>query len=529
MTTINDQRQLQEAAALRIELLLQYGLRHRLLEPLDLYAGRNALLDLLGLAEPYAGKVNEPPCASAAEALEPLLDYAAASGLLEENTTTRRDLLEARIIGLLMPRESEVVRRFWATARQESVRQATDDFYKLCIDVNYIPMARIRKNLYWLAPTEYGELEITVNLSKPEKDPKEIAMLKHAPASHYPKCLLCVDNVGYAGRLNHPARQNLRVIPIELTDEPWFFQYSPYVYYNEHSIIFDKQHRPMRISKHSFERLLDFIDQFPHYFIGSNADLPIVGGSILNHDHFQGGRHTFPMEKAPVEDSFTHPDYPGLKLGIVKWPMSVVRISSHSRTQLLKLASELLDHWKGYSDEDLDILAYTGEERTPHNTVTPIARNNAAGEYEMDLVLRNNRTSEAHPDGIFHPHRELHHIKKENIGLIEVMGLAVLPGRLKEELEQIAGLLTGETPDAAAIGADPAHPLHKHAAWIDELLAQYGAAMKPEAAMHVLREEVGRKFADVLRDAGVYKRDERGRRGFQAFLRQLGFRSVEAR
>ncbi|UUZ82323.1 UDP-glucose--hexose-1-phosphate uridylyltransferase [Paenibacillus sp. P26] len=376
-----------------------------------------------------------------------LLDYAAETGLLEENTTTLRDLLEARIMGMLMPRESELVRRFWTTAKTEGAERATDDFYRLCIDSNYIPMARIRKNLYWLAPTEYGELEITVNLSKPEKDPKEIAMLRSAPQSHYPKCLLCIENVGYAGRLNHPARQNLRVIPLELSGDPWFFQYSPYVYYNEHSIIFDREHRPMTISKDSFGRSLDFIDQFPHYFIGSNADLPIVGGSILNHDHFQGGRHVFPMEKAPVEESFSHPDYPGLKLGIVKWPMSVIRISSHSRTQLLKVAGDILDVWKQHSDPENEIYAFTERDgvRTPHHTITPIARNNATGEYEMDLVLRDNRTSDEFPDGIFHPHPELHHIKKENIGLIEVMGLAILPGRLKGELEQIARRLPART------------------------------------------------------------------------------------
>ncbi|MCZ8514549.1 UDP-glucose--hexose-1-phosphate uridylyltransferase [Paenibacillus filicis] len=511
-------------AALQVERLLQYGLRKKLIEPLDVYAARNGLLDLFGLAEP-AGGTDGPAQEEAAAVLEPLLDYAAETGLLEENTTTLRDLLEARIMGLLMPRESELARRFWNTAKTEGVERATDEFYKLCIDSNYIPMARIRRNLMWLAPTEYGELEITVNLSKPEKDPKEIAMLRSAPQSHYPKCLLCIENVGYAGRLNHPARQNLRVIPVELGGEPWFFQYSPYVYYNEHSIIFDREHRLMKVSKHSFGRLLDFIDQFPHYFVGSNADLPIVGGSILNHDHFQGGKHTFPMEKAPVEESFTHPDYPGLKLGIVKWPMSVIRVSSHSRAQLLKLAANILERWKSYSDLENEIRAYSETDgvRTPHNTITPIARTNAAGEYEMDLVLRNNRTSAEHPDGIFHPHRELHHIKKENIGLIEVMGLAVLPGRLKGELEHIARLLTGEEKLDARITEAPEHPLHKHAEWIRGMLERSGGELSPEAAERLLREEVGRKFSDVLRDAGVYKRDERGRSGFRAFLRQLGF------
>ncbi|MCZ8522920.1 MULTISPECIES: UDP-glucose--hexose-1-phosphate uridylyltransferase [Paenibacillus] len=512
-------------AAYRIERLLQFALKRKLIDSMDVYAARNGLLDLLQVPEPYEGVLEEAPAESPVEILEGLLDYAAEVGLLEENNTTLRDLLDARIMGQLMPRSSEIVNRFWAKARKDGVEQATEQFYRLCIDSNYIRMDRIEKNLYWLAPTEYGALEMTVNLSKPEKDPKEIAMLKNAPQSHYPKCLLCIENVGYAGRLNHPARQNHRVIPLELTGETWFFQYSPYVYYNEHSIIFDKQHRPMKISGDTFERLLDFVDQFPHYFIGSNADLPIVGGSILNHDHFQGGRHKFPMEIAPVEESFTHPDYPGVKLGIVNWPMSVIRIQSHHRELVLKLAGTILDSWRGYSDPGQEVLAYTEQDgvRTPHNTVTPIARNNANGEYELDLVLRNNRTSAEHPDGIFHPHQELHHIKKENIGLIEVMGLAVLPGRLKDELELAGQLFTGGAPLDGRITEDASHPLHKHAAWLAELIAEHGAALTEEAAEAMLRGAVGRKFSDVLRDAGVYKRDDHGRQGFRAYLRSIGF------
>ncbi|TVY10808.1 UDP-glucose--hexose-1-phosphate uridylyltransferase [Paenibacillus cremeus] len=520
MTTPNARQ-----AAYGVERLLQFGLHNKLLEPLDAYAARNGLLELLQLSEPFEGELDAAIPASPTELLEPLLDYAAEIGLLEENTTTLRDLLDAKIMGLLMPRQSEIVQRFWSTARTDRIERATEEFYKLCIDSNYIQMDRIRKNLYWLAPTEYGDFEVTVNLSKPEKDPKEIAKLKTAPQSHYPKCLLCIDNIGYAGRLNHPARQNLRVIPLMLTGEPWYFQYSPYVYYNEHSIIFDRKHRPMKTSQYTFERLLDFIEQFPHYFIGANADLPIVGGSILNHDHFQGGNHKFAMQKAPLEASFSHPEYAGVKLGIVKWPMSVLRISSHNRIQLLKLAGAILDSWKQYSDPSHDILAFTeqGGVKVPHNTITPIARNNANGEYEFDLVLRNNRTSAEHPDGIFHPHQELHHIKKENIGLIEVMGLAVLPGRLKAELEQAAELLTGAVPLNERITQQPEHPLHKHSAWLQQLIACYGTALSAEAAEQTLKEEVGRKFADVLRDAGVYKCTERGRDGFQAFVRQLGF------
>lgn len=512
-------------AAYLVERLLQFGLGKGLLEPLDIYEARNALLDLLSISEPYGGELNEPPAESAQEVLEPLLDVAEATGLLEANNTTLRDLLDAKMMGCLMPRQSEVARRFWAMANSGPIERATDDFYKLCIDSNYIRMDRIRKNRYWLAPTEYGDLEITVNLSKPEKDPKEIAMLKNAPQSHYPKCLLCVENVGYAGRVNHPARQNLRVIPVELAGEPWFFQYSPYVYYNEHCIVFDREHRPMTISTHTFERLLDFIDVFPHYFIGSNADLPIVGGSILNHEHFQGGRHRFAMEKAPVERSFYHPDYPGVKAGIVRWPMSVIRLSGSNRGLLQKLAGTILEQWRAYSDPDREIAAFTDKdgERVLHNTVTPIARNNAAGEYELDLVLRNNRTSDEHPDGIFHPHKELHHIKKENIGLIEVMGLAVLPGRLKDELDALAGVLTGAVPLDSPELSDEIGPLHQHAAWITELAERYGTSLSEDEAGSVLREETGRKFADVLKDAGVYKRDEHGRQGFGQFMAHIGF------
>ncbi|MEK8130687.1 UDP-glucose--hexose-1-phosphate uridylyltransferase [Paenibacillus filicis] len=511
-------------AAGDIERLLQFGVARGLLELLDVLEARNALLDLLQLEEPHGGEWTDVPAESVTELLAPLLDYAVLTGLLAEDNTTLRDLLDARIMGALMPRPSEVVRRFRETAEREGIERATDDFYRQSIDSNYIRMDRIATNQYWQTPTEYGKLEITVNLSKPEKDPREIAMLKNAKASHYPKCLLCVENVGYAGRLNHPARQNLRVIPVELTGDPWFLQYSPYVYYNEHSIIFDKQHRPMKISPHSFERLLDFVDQFPHYFIGSNADLPIVGGSILVHDHFQGGRHRFPMEEAPVEAKFASRAYDGVKLGIVKWPLSVIRISSRSRSELLGLAVHILDSWRGYSDSACEILAFTEQAGAPvpHNTITPIARINGEGEYELDLVLRNNRTSEEHPDGIFHPHQDLHHIKKENIGLIEVMGLAVLPGRLKEELELAAGLLTGETLPAAIEG-DPEHPLYKHATWLQELIGKHGSALTREQAALVLQDEVGRKFERVLTDAGVFKRSDSGREGFVRFIHQLGF------
>jgi UDPglucose--hexose-1-phosphate uridylyltransferase len=544
-------------AGLAIERLLRFGVQRGLIETLDVVPTRNALLDLFGLAEPYGGDVPEERLDSPVEVLAELLDAAAGTALLPEDTMTYRDLLDARIMGLLMPRQSEVAGRFWSTAKTQGVEAATEAFYRMSIDSHYIMMDRVQRNQMWLAATEYGELEITVNLSKPEKDPREIALLKTVQSSKYPKCLLCLENVGYAGRLNHPARQNHRVVPLKLDGETWYLQYSPYVYYNEHSIIFCERHVPMATTPATFERLLDFVEQFPHYFVGSNADLPIVGGSILDHDHFQGGRHAFPMEKAPVETQLSHPDYPNVRAGIVKWPMSVLRLSSHNKQQLLKMAISVLAAWREYSDAEADVLAYSGE--TPHNTITPIARSNSRGEYELDLVLRNNRTSAEYPDGIFHPHRELHHIKKENIGLIEVMGLAVLPGRLKGELEAIADVLTGAAAlgggasaagaggaDASGTGsatggslspgqaasagsvaaalADAAHPLHKHAAWIEALVSRYGTALSPAEAAQVLQREVGAKFLNVLEHAGVYKRDERGQAAFRRFAATLGLK-----
>ena len=509
-------------AALLIERLVRFALQRGMIEPLDVFAARNALLDLFGFTEPHEGEVPEERLDSPAALLEPLLDYGARIGLIPDNTTTNRDLLDARIMGLLMPRPSETAAQFERTAQAEGVKRATDDFYRLNVDSNYIRMDRIRKNVYWVQPTEYGKLEITINLSKPEKDPKEIALLKTMAPSNYPKCLLCVDNIGYAGRADHPARQNLRVIPLTLQGERWYFQYSPYVYYNEHSIVFHGRHVPMRISHDTFARLLDFVDGFPHYFIGSNADLPIVGGSILNHDHFQAGHHTFPMETAPVEVEFIDPSAAGVRFGIVSWPMSVIRVNGNDKAAVQQAACRILDAWRAYSDPSAEVHAFSDKdgERVPHNTVTPIARLRDNGEYELDLVLRNNRTSEEHPDGIFHPHRNLHHIKKENIGLIEVMGLAVLPGRLKTELEQIAKLLTGEARyDKAALAEGP---LGIHAEWIDRLIAAHGTGLDAAKAADVLNDEVGCIFLDVLMDAGVYKRTADGRRAFERFLLSLG-------
>ncbi len=510
-----------------IERLIAFALHQGLIDSLDADDARNRLLDLFSVKEPAAGAGARPLAEELPDSpvplLEPLLDAAAVLGLVPDDTLTYKDLFDARIMGLLMPRPSETNRRFRERTAEVGIAGATDWFYKLNIDSNYIRMDRIKKNGYWKHRTPDGELEITVNLSKPEKDPREIALLKSLPQSHYPKCLLCKENVGYAGRPDHPARQNLRILPVTLLGEDWFFQYSPYVYYNEHSIVFRGEHVPMKISAATFARLLDFVEQFPHYFIGSNADLPIVGGSILNHDHFQAGRHVFPMETAPVTEWSSHGQYPDVSLGIVQWPMSVLRLQSSNRQALLDAASAILAEWRGYSDPAADIFAFSDKDgaRVEHNTITPIARFKDNGAYELDLVLRNNRTSEEHPDGIFHPHKELHHIKKENIGLIEVMGLAVLPGRLQDELGLISDIMTGKTSyDQAGLGV-ASHPLNKHAAWIAELVDLYGTDGSEEAVKLLLQAEVGDKFYAVLGDAGVYKTDEDGRTAFGRFLEKF--------
>jgi UDPglucose--hexose-1-phosphate uridylyltransferase len=504
-----------------IARLIRFGETSGLLQEGDTIVSENALLDLFKVNEPYAGDRTLFHSESPVPILEKMLDFAASQGQLPDNTTGYRDLLDARIMGLLMPRQSEVTRQFWQLAENSGVRAATDWFYRLSIDSNYIRMDRIRKNEYWLAPTSFGDLEITINLSKPEKDPKEIAAERALPQANYPKCLLCVENVGYAGRLNHPARQNHRVIPLTLDGGRWNLQYSPYVYYNEHCIIFSNNHTPMTISEKTFIRLLGFVQQFPHYFVGSNADLPIVGGSILSHDHFQGGFHSFPMEKAPVHMRFTHPGYDSVEAGIVNWPMSVIRIAGSDSAELTRLATYVLEQWRAYSDPEAEILSHS--EDVPHNTITPIARINKTGQFEMDLVLRNNRTSENYPHGIFHPHDHLHHIKKENIGLIEVMGLAVLPGRLKQELEQIRPYLTGANTDSINDLQEPSHHLHKHAHWIVEMVDRCQAKLTNEQAVALLQAEVGNKFMQVLSDAGVYKNSTNGWKQFAQFMQALGF------
>ena len=490
-----------------VEELVQYALEKELIAPEDRIWARNSLLDALGCSELPAAET--PEDAPLCDVLDALLGDARARGVLKEDSVVYRDLLDTELMGRLTPRPAEVIRRF-RERYARSPREATDWYYRFSCDTNYIRRDRIARDLKWQTETSYGLLDITVNLSKPEKDPKAIAAARDLPASDYPRCQLCAENEGYAGRVNHPARQNHRIIPITINDSPWFLQYSPYVYYNEHCICLNSVHTPMKIDRACFEKLLDFVEQFPHYFVGSNADLPIVGGSILAHDHFQGGRYTFAMEKAPVEERFAVKGYEEIEAGLVKWPMSVIRLRAPRRERLGELAERVLTAWRGWSDPAVGILSETGG--VPHNTVTPIARRRGE-DYELDLVLRNNRTSEEHPLGIFHPHREKHHIKKENIGLIEVMGLAVLPARLKTELAAVAeALVTGKD-----LRADPLTALH--ADWAEEIRAR--RSINAENVLSVVREETGRVFAGVLEDAGVYKRDAAGKAAFRRFIAAL--------
>jgi UDPglucose--hexose-1-phosphate uridylyltransferase len=503
---------------LQIERLLQFALNHKMIEKLDVICARNSLMDLLNVTQPYEGQTEEEKLVTATGILENIADYAIREKIIEDSLTYR-ELFSAKLMGLLMPRESEVVKRFEETAKQFSVEAATDEFYALSRSSNYIQVDAIAKNLYWRTNTEFGDMEITVNLSKPEKDPKDIAAAKSIPQTNYPKCLLCLENVGFVGNLNHPARQNHRVIPISLNHMNYYLQYSPYVYYNEHCIVFNEQHIPMKINRDTFVALSDFVEKLPHYFVGSNADLPIVGGSILTHDHFQGGHHVFPMELAEVEKTYVNSQYKNIKIGRVKWPMSVIRLASGNKQELIDFSDYILNKWRDYSDEQANIYAYTNS--TPHNTITPIVRKNADGDFEFDLVLRNNRTSAEHPMGIFHPHNELHHIKKENIGLIEVMGLAVLPGRLNNELSEIADILTGTTSfDKCELGK-PEHILNKHVAWIEQMLLKYSIISDKKKAEYILQQEVGQIFKRVLMDAGVYKSDDEGNLAFDRFMNSI--------
>lgn len=492
-----------------IKKLVTYGLETGLITEEDKIFTTNELLELLKLDE-YEEPEETYTDVDLEATLGEILDYAAENGLLESNSVVYRDLFDTKVMGLLTPRPHEVIRKFQELYAQ-SPKAATDAYYKFSQDTDYIRRYRIARDRKWVTSTAYGDLDITINLSKPEKDPKAIAAAKLAKQSGYPKCQLCMENIGYAGRTNHPARQNHRVMPITVNGKPWGFQYSPYVYYNEHCIVFNSEHTPMKIERDTFAKLLDFVRQFPHYFVGSNADLPIVGGSILSHDHFQGGGYEFAMAKAPIEMTFAIKGFEDVVTGIVKWPMSVIRLQSARIDRLVDLADHILTAWRGYTDEAAFIFAETDGE--PHNTITPIARKRG-DLFELDLVLRNNITTEEHPLGVYHPHAELHHIKKENIGLIEVMGLAVLPARLKSELELLAEYMV-EGKDIRSNEV-----LEKHADWVEEFAPKYQNFTK-ENVMDIIQKEVGIVFMKVLECAGVYKYDEKGRKDFQKFINTL--------
>lgn len=491
-----------------VSKLVKYGLDCGLITEDDKIYATNLILEVLKLDD--FEQVNVEGEVDLEAVLKEMLDYAAQNGILEENTVVHRDLLDTKIMNCLMPRPSEVRKTFHALY-EKSPQDATNYYYKLSQDSDYIRRYRVKKDMKWIASTEYGDLDVTINLSKPEKDPKAIAAALKAKQSAYPKCQLCKENEGYAGRLNHPARENHRIIPIVMNEENFYFQYSPYVYYNEHCIVFNEAHTPMKIDKAAFRKLFDFVTLFPHYFLGSNADLPIVGGSILTHDHFQGGHYTFAMAKAPIETSVTIPGFENVEAGIVKWPMSVIRIRHKDTAVLVEAADKILKAWREYTDEDAMIFAYTDE--TPHNTITPIARK-VGDTFEMDLVLRNNITTKECPDGLYHPHKEHHHIKKENIGLIEVMGLAVLPARLKGELADLKeAMLAGKDLRQDEV-------LEKHADWVDEFSKKYDK-IDEQNIDKIVQDEVGLVYASILEQAGVYKRDEQGKEAFLRFIASI--------
>lgn len=503
-----------------LEALLFYGAEKELLQAEDMIYARNRLLAVMEedhFIAPYTpGRElafrKEVRGLELAEILEALLHFAAEKGLIVPNTTLQRDLFDTRLMDCLMPRPSEVAARFAYLYKTSQAEKATDYFYRLSTDGNYIRKDRIAKDLRWIYPSRYGDLDITINLSKPEKDPRDIAAAGQRQTQAYPLCPLCKEAVGYRGRVDYPARQNHRVIALELNEEAYYFQYSPYVYYNEHCIVFHGEHRPMKVNRAGMRALFDFIDLFPHYFIGSNADLPIVGGSILSHDHFQGGRCRFAMEKAKALRSYRFPEFPKVKTEYLRWPLSTLRLRSDKPDELLDLAERLLEVWRKYSDERFGILAST--EAGQHNTVTPIARRRG-NQYELDLVLRNNRCSQEHPLGIFHPHADKHHIKKENIGLIEVMGLAVLPSRMKTEMQRLIELYKEKLPP------EEDEICAKHAAWFHSLLR--GKEVRSEEELRALiMEGIGRVFTEVLEDCAVYPLHSEGLLGVESFLRTAG-------
>ena len=492
-----------------IKKLVRYGIDTGLIVPEDEIYTRNRLLGLLKLDEYEDEDISGQPIVLA-DILDRILDDAFQRGVLLSDDIISRDLFDTELMSTMVDRPAHVIRHFLELYDEDPVL-ATDDFYRFSQDTNYIRRDRLARDKRWKVDSPYGQIDITINLSKPEKDPKAIAAAKNAAQSDYPKCQLCMENEGYAGRMNHPARQTHRIIPVTIQGRKWGFQYSPYGYYNEHCIVFNGDHIPMKIDRDAFSKLFDFVRQFPHYFLGSNADLPIVGGSILSHDHFQGGHYTFAMEKAPMEREIRIPGYEDVEAGIVRWPLSVIRIRSKSAERLIDLAEHILEKWRAYTDEEAFIYAFTDGQ--PHNTITPIARKRGSS-YEMDLVLRNNITTDEHPLGVYHPHAKLHHIKKENIGLIEVMGLAVLPARLVEEMDALKkAILAGDDLRSNEL-------TEKHADWVDEFMPKY-PDINESNIDDILKKEVGDVFARVLLDAGVYKRDAAGKEAFRRFIRSI--------
>ena len=491
-----------------IGALVDYAVTHGLAEDADRHYLVNALLEKLGLDD--YDPVGDVPFEGLDDILDTLVDYAAEQGLLKSESITGRDLFDTALMGAVTPRPSDVIETF-RSLYGESPEKATDWFYQFSQDTNYIRATRVAKDIRWSVPSEFGDIDISINLSKPEKDPRDIAAAKTAKQSAYPKCQLCLENEGYAGRMDHPARQNHRIIPVTINESHWGFQYSPYVYYNEHCIVLNGEHVPMKIDRAAFRKLFDFVGQFPHYFLGSNADLPIVGGSILSHDHFQGGRYEFAMAKAPYESTFTVPGYEDVEAGIVHWPLSVIRLRGEDDARIIDLADHILKAWRGYTDEAAFIFAETDGE--PHNTITPIARKRD-GKFELDLALRNNITTDECPLGVYHPHAEYHHIKKENIGLIEVMGLAILPARLKTEMALLAECLTGDKR------MEDYPELEQHAEWARDIAARR-TDLNKDNVDDILKEEIGHVFVHVLEDAGVYKCTDEGRAAFERFIATL--------
>lgn len=491
-----------------IDQLVNYGLDKKLIQKEDEIWARNSLLELLNLKDYQKPELGSEEVVLV-DLLDAINDYAIENEIIGDSIT-ERDLFDTKVMGVITPRPSEIIREF-NTLYEESPEKATDWYYDLSQDTNYIRKDRIAKDVKWKGATDYGDLDITINLSKPEKDPKAIALAGKTQSTSYPKCQLCIENEGYAGRFDHPARENHRIIPITIQDTGWKLQYSPYVYYNEHCIVLNDKHQPMVIDRGAFEKLFDFVDLFPHYFVGSNADLPIVGGSILSHEHFQGGHYRFAMEDADINKEVQFDGYDNVKAGLLNWPMSVIRLRGEDRKEVLDLAEKILKNWREYSDESVDILAYSDE--TPHNTITPIARKHG-DEYEIDLVLRNNRTTDEYPLGIFHPHDEYHHIKKENIGLIEVMGLAVLPARLKGEIETIKDVLVNNK------NPEDYEELTAHLDWINEMKDKYDTFTE-ENVDEIIQNEITDIFSHVLENAGVYKQDEKGQEAFLRFVESV--------